>query len=507
MVELAQQPDLSERPAGYGYSRARILAIMSGLMLGMLLAALDQTIVATALTRISHEFHRPDLYSWVVTSYLLTSTVTTPLYGKISDLFGRKRIFEFAIVVFLIGSALSGLSTSMYELIIFRGVQGLGAGGLMSLALSIVGDVVPPRDRGRYQGYFGGVFGFASVIGPLIGGLLVEHASWRWVFYINIPLGVVALIVINRVLILDHVVRHSKIDFAGSALVVAGVGLILVAVQTAGNATRITTLSAALGIAGLILISALVWWETRAAEPIIPLQLFKNRVFAVCAVLGLVTGAVMFGAIIFIPQYLQTVRGVSPTISGLRLLPLLAGMLIFSILSGRLISRTGHYKIFIIAGTLTLAIGTALLALIRIHTGTIEFSIILFVVGSGLGLFMQNLVIATQNAIPRSELGVGTSAITFFRTLGGAIGSSVLGAILIEQERASLASEVARHGTTMGPLYAFTHSMDRAYLYAVPVAVIGFLLSFLLREIRLTDGSESLNSPADAQGASSNARR
>jgi EmrB/QacA subfamily drug resistance transporter len=501
MVELAQHPDVAEQ-AGYGYSRTRILAIMSGLMLGMLLAALDQTIVATALTRISHDFHRPDLYSWVVTSYLLTSTVTTPLYGKISDLFGRKQIFEFAIIVFLIGSALSGLSTSMYELIIFRGIQGLGAGGLMSLAMSIVGDVIPPRDRGRYQGYFGAVFGFASVIGPLVGGLLVEHASWRWVFYINIPLGVVALVVINRVLILDHVVRRPKIDFAGSGLVVAGVGLFLVAVQTAGNATKITGRSAVLGVAGLVLIGALLWWETKASEPIIPLQMFKNRVFAVCCVLGLITGAVMFGAIIFTPQYLQTVRGVSPTISGLRLLPLLAGMLIFSIVSGRLISRTGHYKVFIVGGTLTLAIGTALLTLIRVDTGTLEFSIILFVVGSGLGLFMQNLVIATQNAIPRNELGVGTSAITFFRTLGGAIGASVLGAILIGQERTSLASEVGRHGPKLGPLYAFTHSMDRAYVYAVPIAVLSFILSFFLREIRLRDGSESAmtSGAADSNG-------
>jgi EmrB/QacA subfamily drug resistance transporter len=485
--------DGMEKPATY--SRPQILAIMSGLMLGMLLAALDQTIVSTALTRISHDLHRPDLYSWVVTSYLLTSTVTAPLYGKISDLYGRKRIFQFAIVVFLIGSALSGLSTSMYELIVFRGVQGLGAGGLLSLALSIVGDVIPPRDRGRYQGYFGGVFGIASVIGPLVGGLLVENASWRWVFYINLPLGVIALVVINRVLKLDHVRREAKIDFPGAALVVAGVGLLLVAVQQAGNDTRVTTTSAILAAGGLVGIVGFLWWETRASEPIVPLRLFGNRVFAVCSVLALVTGAVMFGSILFTPQYLQTVRGISPTISGLRLLPLLAGMLLCSIASGQAISRTGRYKVFVVAGTLILAIGTFLLSLIRVRTGALEFSLILFVVGIGLGLFMQTLVVVAQNAVDRADLGVATSAVTFFRTLGGAIGASVLGAILIDQERSSRAAEIALHGARLGPLYAFTHGMDRAYLYAAPVAVVAFLLSFLLRELRLQGGEDLPEAP------------
>jgi EmrB/QacA subfamily drug resistance transporter len=259
------------------YTHRQILAIMSGLMLGMLLAALDQTIVSTALTTISKDFHRPDLYSWVVTSYLLTSTVTTPLYGKVSDLFGRKRIFQFAIVVFLIGSALSGLSGSMYQLIIFRGVQGLGAGGLMSLALAIVGDVIPPRQRGRYQGYFGGVFGAASVLGPLIGGFLVDQASWRWVFYVNLPIGIVALLVINRVLQLDHQPRKAKIDWGGALLMVAGVSLLLVGVQTAGQDAKITTTALVYAIAGLALIVGFIGWELRVAtEPILPMRLFRN---------------------------------------------------------------------------------------------------------------------------------------------------------------------------------------------------------------------------------------
>jgi EmrB/QacA subfamily drug resistance transporter len=476
------------------YSKRQIQLIMSGLMLGMLLAALDSTIVSTALTTISRDFHRPDLYSWVVTSYLLTSTVTTPLYGKISDLFGRKRIFQFAIVVFLAGSALSGLSQNMYQLIIFRGVQGLGAGGLISLAMSIVGDVIPPRERGRYQGYFGAVFGAASVLGPLIGGFLVDQASWRWVFYVNLPLGIVALVVINRVLHLDHNPRKAKIDWNGSFFLVAGVALLLVGVQTAGEDAKITTSAIIYCIVGLVGIALFIWWEAkRASEPILPLRLFRNPVFAMCTTLGLITGAVMYGAILFLPQYMQTVRGVTPTASGLRLLPLLAGLLVTSIGSGRLTSRTGKYKIFVIVGTGIMAIGTGLLTLITVHTSFWAFSGIIFVVGFGLGLIMQILVLAVQNAVDYKDLGVGTSAVTFFRTLGGAIGSSVLGAILIEQERTATASSVAAHGKTLGPLYAFTHGMDRAYLWLLPVAAVAFVLAFFLREVKLRG-----NGPAPA---------
>jgi EmrB/QacA subfamily drug resistance transporter len=467
------------------YSHRQILLIMSGLMMGMLLAALDQTIVSTALTTISRDFHRPDLYSWVVTSYLLTSTVTTPLYGKISDLFGRKRIFQFAIVVFLLGSALSGLSQNMFQLIIFRGVQGLGAGGLMSLAMSIVGDVIPPRDRGRYQGYFGATFGLASVLGPLIGGFLVDEASWRWVFYVNLPIGAVALVVINRVLKLDHNPRKAKIDFSGALLLVAGVGLILVGVQNAGEKARVTGSSLVFCVVGLLLVAAFIGWERKATEPILPLRLFRNGVFTISSSLGLITGAVMFGAIIFLPQYLQTVRGVSPTISGLRLLPLLAGLLITSIGSGQIISRTGHYKAFVVAGTGITALGIGLLTRVTVSTSSWTLSGMLFVVGIGLGMFMQTLVLATQNSIEQSDMGVATSAITFFRTLGGAIGASVLGAILIAQERSHTAADTARYGATSGAKHAFTYGMDQAYLWALPVALVAFALSFLLKEVRL----------------------
>jgi EmrB/QacA subfamily drug resistance transporter len=483
------------------YTHRQIMLVMSGLMMGMLLAALDQTIVSTALTTISRDFHRLDLYSWVVTSYLLTSTASTPLYGKISDVFGRKRIFQFAIVIFLIGSALSGLSQNMYQLIIFRGVQGLGAGGLMTLAMAIVGDVIPPRERGRYQGYFGAVFGVASVIGPLVGGFLVDEASWRWVFYVNLPIGAVALVVINRVLQLDHTPRRSKIDILGSALIVSGVSLLLVAVQDAGSAARITTAAWAYGIPGVILIVAFVWWETKAEEPIIPLRLFRNRVFSVANVLAFITGAVMFGALIFLPQYFQRVRGISPTLSGLRLLPMLAGMLITSISSGRLISKLGRYKAFVVAGTGILAVGLGWMTTIGFQTSGWLLSAMLFVVGAGLGLFMQTLVLAVQNSISYEFMGTGTAAVTFFRTLGGAVGAAVLGAILLEQEKTTTIHYVTRYGPSVGPLQAFTHGMDRAFLYALPVAVLSFLLSFLLREVKLRSATGAPGPRVEAQPA------
>lgn len=461
-------------------------------MLAMLLAALDQTIVSTALTTISRDFGRPDLYSWVVTAYLLASTATTPLYGKISDLFGRKRIFQFAILLFLLGSALCGLSQNMIELIVFRGVQGLGAGGLMSLAMAIVGDVVPPRQRGRYQGYFGAVFGASSVLGPLIGGFLVDQASWRWVFYVNLPVGVVALAVIQSVLRPDRVRRAATIDYTGALLMVVGISLVLVAVQDIGSVHGASRTSFVLGGIGVLVVAAFLWWETRASEPILPLRLFRNSVFAVSNALSLITGAVMFGAIIFLPQYLQLVKHLSPTVSGLHLLPMLVGLLVTSVVSGLLVTKYGRYKIYVVIGTAVLSVALGLLTQVGVTTGFWAMSGILLVVGVGIGLFMQTLVVAAQNAVAQSDLGVATSTVSFCRTLGGALGASILGVVLISREASVLPSQIASHGTAQGPLYAFTAGMDRAYLWAVPLALVGFGLSFLLRDLPMrstTNGS------------------
>lgn len=498
-MTIAEESSPSEAADDSGdspsYSHREILLILSGLGVGMFLAALDQTIVATALTRISEDFHRVDLYGWVITSYLLTSTASTPLFGKISDQFGRKRIFQASIVMFLVGSALSGLSQSMYQLIAFRAVQGLGAGGLVTLAYTILGDVVPPRLRGRYQGYFGAVFTVSSVVGPLIGGFFVDQASWRWVFYVNLPIGAAGLVLINRVLKLDHKASKSKVDFAGAALLISGVSLLLVGVQVAGTAARITNNTLAFGIPGLILIAAFILWETRAAEPIVTLKLFRLPVFVIANATAFISGVIFLGALIFLSLYMQSVRGTSPTMAGLRLIPIVAGLLLTSVTSGRVVSRTGRYKTFVIAGTAIVAFSIGWMATISVNTSAWTLAAMMFVAGCGMGLFMQLLTVVVQNSVPPNEMGVGTAAVTFFRSLGGAIGSAVLGAVLVLEERDRLPhySHVYGAGTHPASAHAFTYGMDRVFLYVTPLAVLAFLLSLGMREVRLRSGSGKIS--------------
>ncbi|MGH9080921.1 MAG: MDR family MFS transporter [Acidimicrobiales bacterium] len=486
----------------------RILVILGALMLGMALAALDQTIVATALPTIAGDLHGLNHLSWVVTAYLLATCISTPLWGKLGDLYGRKSLFQLAIVVFLAGSMLSGLSQTMIELIGFRAIQGIGAGGLMVGAQAIMGDVVPARQRGRYMGYFGVVFGVTNVAGPLLGGWFTEHLSWRWIFYINVPLGIVALFVVASVLHIPVKRVPHKIDWAGTVFLSVGVTCIILLTTWAGSeyAWGSATIIA-LGLISLVTLGIFCWIETRAPEPIIPLWLFKNRTFTATSGVGFIIGFAMFGAIIYLPLYLQVVHGASPTLSGLELLPMIGGMLLTFIVSGRLVTSTGRYKVFPIVGTAVLAIGLLTLTQLGPHTPYGEVAVFMFITGLGIGLVMQVLVVAVQNAVPYSALGVATATSTFFRTIGGAFGVAVLGAVFANQ----LISQLELHATAAGlklisgsnltanpaqidhlpsaqrtfVINAFSHSVETAFLVAVPFVILGFILSWLIKEIPL----------------------
>jgi EmrB/QacA subfamily drug resistance transporter len=494
-------------------SHRQILVVMSGLMLGMLLAALDQTIVATALPTIVGELGGLEHLSWVVTAYLLTSTASTPLYGKISDLYGRKPIFQFAIVTFLIGSILAGISQNMPMLIGFRAIQGLGAGGLMALTFAIVGDIIPPRERGRYQGYFGAVWGLSSVAGPLLGGWFTDGPGWRWIFYINVPIGIVALVVTSAVLKIPHTRRDHSIDYLGAALLVVGVSSLLLASVWGGQqypwaSAQILTLL----IVGGALVLGFVWWESRAREPILPLSLFRNHTFSITSAIGFVVGVAMFGAIVFLPIYLQVVEGASPTLSGLLMLPLMVGILVTSIGSGVLITRTGRYKIFPILGTALITAGMYLLSLLTADTPRWESSLYMLVVGLGLGCVMQVLVVAVQNAVDFREMGVATSASTFFRSMGGTLGTAIFGSILSNRLAANIAEQlpgglpagVHASSLTGSPevinalpgeirdrvIEAFVLSLHTVYIVAVPIVIIAFVLTWFVRELPLRTGHE-----------------
>jgi EmrB/QacA subfamily drug resistance transporter len=420
-----------ERPA---LTHRQIMLLMTGLMTGMLLAALDQTIVGTALPTIVGELGGIAHYSWVVTAYLLASTASTPLYGKISDLYGRRPVFLFSIGTFLLGSLLAGMSQDMTQLIITRGIQGLGAGGLMTLAFTIISDVVSPRERGKYQGLFGAVFGISSVAGPLVGGYFAEH-NWRWIFYINVPLGALAIVVCFHVMrLVPFHRRPHAIDWIGAALMVASVSCLLLALSWGGNEYPWSSGTiVGLFVAGAVLSVLFLVQERRASEPILPLTLFRRPTFALANAAGFILGLVMFGSIIFIPLYLQIVKGASPTESGLLMLPMMVGIIITSVLSGQAMSRLGRYKWFPVAGSVTLCAGMLLFTQLQVDTSLWVSFCYMVVIGVGLGLCMQSLVLAVQNSVEPRDLGAGTSAVTFFRSLGGSFGVAILGAVLAAQ--------------------------------------------------------------------------
>src|SRR5205823_166029 len=401
-------------------NQTSIRTVFGALFLALWLAALDQTVVSTALPTMVGDLGGLSYLSWVVTAYLLTSTVAGPLYGKFGDLYGRKIVLQVAIAVFLVGSALCGIAADMVQLIVLRAIEGIGGGGLIVITISVIGDLIPPRERGRYQGFFGAVFGTATIVGPLVGGFLVDHLSWRWIFYINLPTGILAMVVIAAVLPSRSTRRRHAIDYAG-ALLFTGLG------GTTFPWTSPVMLGLlAASVAGTL---AFVAVELRSREPILPMSLFGNRNFAVASGVGFIVGLSLFGAVTFLPIYLQVVKGVSPTSSGLLLMPMMLGMLATSVISGRIISRFGRYKLFPILGTATMTFGLAALSLLALESNDWQTAIDALWLGLGMGMVMQVLIIAVQNSVDYEHLGVATSGTMLFRSLGGALGVALFGAI------------------------------------------------------------------------------
>jgi EmrB/QacA subfamily drug resistance transporter len=500
---------------GQAGAKPSIAFVFAGLMLVLLMAALDQTIVSTALPTIVGDLGGLKDLSWVVTAYLLAQTVVTPLYGKLGDLYGRKVVLQAGLVVFLAGSVLCGLSQNLTELIAFRAVQGLGGGGLIVSAQAAIGDVVSPRERGRYQGYFGAVFGLASIIGPLLGGFFTSSLTWRWIFYINLPIGVLAFTVLAATLPSRSQRVQRRIDYLGAGFLASALAAVVLLTTLGGTSYAWDSpFILGLGAGAVALLIAFAAVEHRAPEPVLPLRLFRNRVFSVTAGMGFVVGFALFGSVVYIPLFLQVVNGDTPTGSGLRLLPLMAGLLTTSIVSGRLITRTGHYKIFPVFGTAVMIAGLMLLSTMSATTTTLQAGVYMLVVGLGLGSTMQVLVLAVQNSVDYHDLGVATSGATLFRSIGGAVGTAILGSIFSNRLKTNLASALLHLNPPLSPtvlkqiqagadnpatlkklppaahaayIHAFTNALSPVFVVAAGAAAVAFLLSLFLEERPLRD--------------------
>lgn len=494
---------------GRVYSHREILVILGVLVLSILLAALDQTIVSTALPTIAGELNGFDLISWLVTAYLLTQTIAMPIYGKLGDLFGRKMLLIYAVGIFLVGSALSGLSQSMWQLIAFRALQGLGAGGLMVTSFSVIGDVIPSRDRGKYLGYIMPIFGLATVFGPTLGGFFIDHFSWRWIFYVNIPIGIAAIAAAWWWLdIPSHKLGSKKLDYAGAILLSLLMScIVLIATWGGGIYAWASIPILALGAAAVALALLFFWAEHRAHDPIIPLRIFKNQIVVGCMLLGITVGLSLFGTLTYLPTYLQIAKGASPTDSGLLMLPLSLGLFAAAVATGQIISRTGRYKPFPIIGTILAVLGTYLLSTITADTAMHLIYIYMTVLGAGIGMVMPVITQAAQNAVTPDMIGVATSGVNLARQLSGAIGVSVAGTLFTARIQEGLAaqlspsqlSRVAASGTQIDPAAiaslppaihqtfeaVFGAVLPSIFLDFVPVILAGVVIAFFLKEIPL----------------------